>query len=127
MTLFEPPRKARRPSLTPLIDVVFLLLVFFMLASRFGTEVMLPMPLAGSGGAAPYSGPPRLVDITPEGTLLNGIETGEAALAAELAAMMARPGDTVILRGRDGADLQRVVTVAEALKAAGFTGLVLVE
>ena len=29
-----PPR--RRPSLTPMIDVVFLLLVFFMLAARFG-------------------------------------------------------------------------------------------
>ncbi|QDC08576.1 biopolymer transporter ExbD [Oceanicola sp. D3] len=127
MTLFEPPRKARRPSLTPLIDVVFLLLVFFMLASRFGTEVMLPMPLVGSSGAAPYSGPPRLVDVTPEQTLLNGVETGEAALAAALAELVETPGDTIVLRGRSGADLQRIVSVAEALRAAGFTGLVLVE
>lgn len=30
-------------GLTPLIDVVFLLLVFFMLASRFETESLLPL------------------------------------------------------------------------------------
>ena len=111
-----------------MIDVVFLLLVFFMLASRFGTEVMLPMPLAGSGGGAEaYSGPPRLVDITPGQTLLNGLGTEEAGLAAALAALMDGPGDTVILRGRDGASLQRVVSVADTLRAEGFTGLVLVE
>ncbi|SIN80491.1 ExbD/TolR family protein [Vannielia litorea] len=128
MTLFEPPRKARRPSLTPLIDVVFLLLVFFMLASRFGTEVMLPLPLAGSGGgAAAYSGPPRLVDITPQGTRLNGVETDEQVLATALAQLTESPGDTIILRGREGASLQRVVTLAETLRAAGFTALVLVE
>ena len=41
---FEPSsRKRRRASLTPLIDVVFLLLVFFMLATSFGTEASLPL------------------------------------------------------------------------------------
>ena len=35
MFTFEEPHKVRRPSLTPMIDVVFLLLVFFMLAARF--------------------------------------------------------------------------------------------
>ncbi|MCO6383453.1 biopolymer transporter ExbD [Oceanicola sp. 502str15] len=127
MILFDAPRRPRRPSLTPLIDVVFLLLVFFMLASRFGTEVMLPMPLAGSGGGEAYAGPPRLVDISPEGLRLNGVETGEAALAGALAELVEAPGDTIILRGRDEASLQRVVSVAEALRAAGYTGLVLVE
>ena len=34
----------RRPSLTPMIDVVFLLLVFFMLASRFGMDAVLNLP-----------------------------------------------------------------------------------
>ncbi|NSY41645.1 biopolymer transporter ExbD, partial [Leisingera sp. ANG59] len=30
-------------SLTPMIDVVFLLLVFFMLASRFGMDTVLQL------------------------------------------------------------------------------------
>jgi len=55
-------RPKRKPSLTPMIDVVFLLLVFFMLASRFGVDTVVPFPLAGGGGS--YAGPPRLVDMT---------------------------------------------------------------
>ena len=39
MQLAAPARRARiAPSLTPLIDVVFILLVFFMLASSFADE-----------------------------------------------------------------------------------------
>lgn len=108
-----------------MIDVVFLLLVFFMLASRFGTDAVLPLPLAAGGGD--YSGPPRLVDISPAQITLNGVTVTQAALAESLTAMMQTPGDTVILRGQDGASLQRVITVTDLLQAAGLTSLVLVE
>lgn len=46
-------RPRRRPSLTPMIDVVFLLLVFFMLASRFGMDQVVEMPIASGGGTLP--------------------------------------------------------------------------
>ncbi|AVO39409.1 ExbD/TolR family protein [Pukyongiella litopenaei] len=119
------PRKSRRPSLTPMIDVVFLLLVFFMLASRFGMDQVLPLPLAGGGGT--YDGPPRLIDIAPQGLRLNGSEIAEAALPDALAPLMTTPSDVLILRGRDGADVQRIVSVADILTAAGFRSIVLVE
>ncbi|WP_420329715.1 ExbD/TolR family protein [Pseudooceanicola atlanticus] len=125
MMLFAQSRPRRRPSLTPLIDVVFLLLVFFMLASRFGIETVMPMPLGGAG--AGYSGPPRLVDIAPEALRLNGIDTDLRALPDALRGMMSGPDNAIILRGRDAADLQRVLGVAEALRAEGFSALVLVE
>lgn len=119
------PRRRRKPSLTPMIDVVFLLLVFFMLASRFGLDQVLPLPLAGSGGD--YSGPPRLVEIRPESVLLNGFPVEEAALASALSDLTETPSDMIILRGGEGAKLQRVVTISDALRAAGFTSMVLVE
>ena len=119
-----PTRRRRRPSLTPMIDVVFLLLVFFMLASRFGIEQVMPLPL---GGAAAYSGPPRLVDIGPDGLWLNGRATAPEALVNALAPMMDTASDTIVLRARDGAALQEVVSVADRLRAAGYTTLVLVE
>ncbi|KUJ81144.1 ExbD/TolR family protein [Ruegeria profundi] len=124
MNLTEPARPRRKPSLTPMIDVVFLLLVFFMLASRFGVEAMLPLPLASSGGAS-YNGPPRLVDILPDGVMLNGQPV--ANLPEALKPLTTQPTDLIILRGKDDATLQRVVTVTEQLRAAGFTSLVLVE
>jgi len=106
-----------------MIDVVFLLLVFFMLASRFGADATMPLPLASAGGD--YTGPPRLIDVLPDGVLLNGKAT--ANLAGDLVPLMQKPTDTLILRGKEGATLQRIVTVTETLRAAGFTSVVLVE
>ena len=40
---------------------------------------------------------------------------------------MGAPTDPVVLRPRDGSSLQRLVDVMEALSAAGYTGLILVE
>jgi biopolymer transport protein ExbD len=125
MMRFGPDRPRRRPNLTPMIDVVFLLLVFFMLVSRFGVDRVLPLSMAGGGGG--WSGPPRLVDVAPDGLRLNGGRVGADALAGALAPLMAGPDDPVVLRARDGAPLQALVTVMEALGAAGFTRLVLVE
>ncbi|MEC9198175.1 MAG: biopolymer transporter ExbD [Pseudomonadota bacterium] len=123
MEFAAPVRRRRKPSLTPMIDVVFLLLVFFMLASRFGMEAVVPLPLAVQGGT--YEGPPRLIDVSPASLALNGRPTGD--LIAAVAPLMSQPKDMLILRGRDGASLQRIVEVTEVLDKAGFTSIVLVE
>ncbi|UWQ43557.1 biopolymer transporter ExbD (plasmid) [Leisingera aquaemixtae] len=124
--LLDPPAKPRRkPSLTPMIDVVFLLLVFFMLASRFGTEAVLDLPLAGQGGA--YTGPPRLIGIGPNNLDINGVPVADSNLAQALAPLMQTPGDMLVLRGRGQAGLQRLTDVAALLRQAGFTNFVLVE
>lgn len=119
------PRRRRRPSLTPMIDVVFLLLVFFMLASRFGLDSVIPLPLASGGGS--YEGPPRIVDILPDGVRLNGNPLSDAALVDAVRPLTTHPGDLIILRGADDAVLQRVVSIGAALRAAGFNRLVLIE
>ena len=116
--------RRRKPSLTPMIDVVFLLLVFFMLAARFTVEGGISIAPAG-GTTESYSGPPRLVVIQPDGLLLNGRAVTDLAL--ELDALTQNPDDMILLRSSDGVDLQRLVDVMEALTQAGFTGLVLVE
>lgn len=121
-----PPRPRRKPSLTPMIDVVFLLLVFFMLASRFGQEMEIDLPLTAVSDT-PYRGPPRLIDVMPDGVMLNGVPIGIEDLLPELGTMMLSHTDAIILRPRDEADLQRVVEVMESLAAAGYETLVLVE
>lgn len=125
MFAFGTERPRRRPNLTPMIDVVFLLLVFFMLASRFGADMVLPLGIAGQGSG--YSGPPRLVDVAPEALRLNGIETGPDALADALERLMDSPDDVIILRAREEADLQRMIDVMDILRGRGFTRLVLLE
>ncbi|WP_138466239.1 biopolymer transporter ExbD [Poseidonocella sp. HB161398] len=120
-------RRSRRPSLTPMIDVVFLLLVFFMLASRFGMDMQIPLGLGGSGGAERWSGPPRLVQIEPDSLALNGVAMAAPELVAALSGLTETPADPVVLRAGEEADVQRLVEVMETLGAAGFSNLVLVE
>jgi biopolymer transport protein ExbD len=125
MFAIAPPRPRRKPSLTPMIDVVFLLLVFFMLASRFGTDAVVPLALGGQG--AGYSGPPRLIDVLPEGQRLNGVDQALDQIVVALNRLTQSPADTIVLRARDGAALQRMVTVIAALREAGFTTIAVVD
>ncbi|SEN54190.1 biopolymer transport protein ExbD [Loktanella fryxellensis] len=119
------PRTRRKPSLTPMIDVVFLLLVFFMLAARFGLDTTLPLVVAGGGVA--YDGPLRLVEVGAEALTLNGVAVTPEGLAARLAALTDGPDDMIVLRPAAATDLQRVVDVMGVLQAAGFARVVLVE
>lgn len=120
-----PIRRSRRPSLTPMIDVVFLLLVFFMLAARFGSEGVIA--LTPAAGATDWSGPPRLIVFGPDEIRLNGVVTAPDALAGALRPLMDKITDPVLVRPGDGADTQALVRLLDTLRQAGLTNLVLVE
>jgi len=125
MFAFAAARPRRRPSLTPMIDVVFLLLVFFMLAARFGQDMAVPLTTASGGGD--WTGAPRLITLTPDGQMLNGVAYDPATLIAALTPLMPEKDAPVVLRAAQGADLARLVRLMGQLRAAGFTQLVLVE
>ena len=118
-------RRGFRLSLTPMIDVVFLLLVFFMLAARFGTDDAIDISTATSGGA--YDGAPRLVTIAPEAIRLNGTSVPLEALAGDLSPLMQTSDDVVALRPVGGVPLQGLVDVMTTLREAGIANLVVVE
>ena len=118
-------RRARRLNMTPLSDVVFLLLVFFMLVSSFERNV--PIEIRTAGALSAVSGPPRLIDIDPDGLRLNGQPVPIEEIAAALDQVVSNRSDTLILRPGDGVDLQRMVDVMSALSEHGFSALVLLE
>lgn len=116
--------RRRRIGLTPMIDVVFLLLVFFMLAARFGVTDAIPVTLSG-GAAQPYDGPPRLITVLPDALRVNGIDTTDPV--ANLTPLMGTQTDIILLRARDGASVQHLLDVMGTLRAAGWTNLVVLE
>jgi len=109
-----------------MIDVVFLLLVFFMLAARFGQDGALDLRIAGGGGEA-WQGPPRLVQIEAGAVLLNGQPQGEDALIQALNRIAGSSSDLILIQPAEGVPLQRLLDVMNLLEEAGFTSLALVD
>ncbi len=125
MLAISASRPRKRPSLTPMIDVVFLLLVFFMLASQFGVDRVLSLGASGTEGT--YSGPPRLVLIKPEGVFLNGVGVDLDALPNAVAPLTQTKDDAIILKPASQVPLQSLMDVAGALNQGGFTTLMVME
>jgi biopolymer transport protein ExbD len=124
---FEPTRPRRRlVSLTPLIDVVFILLVFFMLASslvRWQT-IELDAPVSATAGT-PVVGS-WLVRVRADGLDLNAEPIEAADLADRVGARMIQaPDQRVLIQPAPGVDLQRLVDILDLLREAGATQLTL--
>jgi biopolymer transport protein ExbD len=65
--------------------------------------------------------------VTPGGVRLNGVATEDADLVAAVLLLVETSNDLVILRARDGADVQRLVDVMGLLRETGLSRLTLVE
>ena len=129
-----PSHQARRPtrrhspiSLTPLIDVVFILLVFFMLASSFLDWRAIELDAPGKAAAAPSMEGALLVELRPDGLRLSGETLELDALAARVAERLAtKPDQRVLVKPAPGVVLQRAVAVLDRLTAAGARDLSLI-
>ena len=111
--------RRRRPSLTPMIDVVFLLLIFFMLVARFGVDKVIDINLPSAlGENSQYVGAPRLVEIK-SGNLvsLNGLEIPLDQLSSKLSQLMPSPNALIIVRSSAEANTQDLLDVLLYLKS----------
>ena len=111
--------RRRRPSLTPMIDVVFLLLIFFMLVARFGVDKVIDINLPSAlGQSSQYEGPPRLVEIKPGNLVsLNGFDFPLDQLSSKLSELMPSPNALIILRSNAEANTQDLLDVLLYLKS----------
>ena len=120
---FEGARKAAHaPNLTPLIDVVFLLLVFFMLTAHFVQEEIIPINLPTAESSEDISDEdPLEVLISAEGNLMfKGEEISAEDLEEKLAPLLkSRKNKGITLRGDMKSGLGETVKVLDAVRKAG--------
>ena len=111
--------RRRRPSLTPMIDVVFLLLIFFMLVARFGVDKVIDINLPSAlGQSSQYEGPPRLVEIKSGNMVsLNGTQISLDQLSSKLSQLMPSPNALIIVRSSAEANTQDLLDVLLYLKS----------
>ena len=114
-------------SLTPLIDVVFLLLIFFLVTSEFEEEERrLDIVLPTATSAVPMTSKPRevVVDIDNEGELyLSGKVTDLSELQSYLEAAVSNnpTNQTVIIRADRNTTFQPVVSVMDVCNRTGVS------
>lgn len=114
MRIDNTPRRRRPLSLTSLIDVIFLLLLFFMLSStftRFGA-------VAITGGSAASSGdetPDVMIRLTEDGWTVNGLGFGEDEAVAELGRLHEAGARTAVLMVRGAVNSQQLVSAVETI------------
>ena len=125
-------RKSRNTidlNVTSLVDVLFLLLIFFTLTSTFKRAGELDLQLPASTTAGPStSGPnPQPLDLvlTEQGTLLlDGAPTTFEALLPKLRAARERqPDRQVLIEAEKDVGHGQVVRLLDAVRTAGFTGV----
>jgi len=109
-------------NLTPMVDVVFLLLIFFLAATTFATEEValdLRLPQARSGQAG-KGDKPLVVNVFADGKLLvDGREVTLQALQQKLQAAAGRNAEqAVLVRGDQAAQFGLGVQVLDACRTA---------
>jgi biopolymer transport protein ExbD len=111
-------RRARRLSLTSLIDVIFLLLLFFMLSSTFTR--FAEVELAGAQATTGSSGTPDvLVRLADDGWSVNGLAHADiASVAAEVARLEESGAELAVLLVRGEAQSQELISAIEAIRGA---------
>jgi len=122
LSFATPARRPRGESIVPMINVVFLLLVFFLMTSRLVPPAPFEVePPEAEGGAAETA---PVLYLSPEGELGFGEARGEAAMSAWLAGR--EEGDPPPrLRADRAVEAREVARLLKQLAAQGVTQVAL--
>lgn len=117
-------------SMSSLTDIIFLLLIFFMLTSSVVTPNALNLKMPGSSSSSvTVSEKPDDVTITGKGTLLlNGRTTNKRDLDRKLNDL--RKGKrkvSMTISPKKGAPTESVVLVMDAMRRLGINGILAME
>lgn len=113
-------------NIAPLIDVVFLLLIFFMVTSTFVRERALELSLPRSESGTPaHQDVIRLVAESEVSYILNGKTITGSEVEGALAKLRSeRAEDTpVLVIVDDESEVQLLVSTLDKAKSAGFTNI----
>ena len=112
-------------DLTPIIDMVFLLLIFFLVATTFHQterEMQIALPAAASAGPISAALKEIVINVDADGSL---IVVGRPMTEDELRALIeesvaTNPDQKVTLRGDRACSYEAIVRVLDVCKGAGI-------
>lgn len=126
MQLFERKKKPPFINLTPLIDILFLLIIFFVVSSRLVDEsgVQLELPTSGQAEKTTIELPILVIAKTGELLLDNQIlQTQELILQLQQLATE-KPDQPIILQIDQAVSHGRVIQMMDYIKSAGIKRII---
>ncbi|MEX0408502.1 biopolymer transporter ExbD [Aquibium sp. LZ166] len=107
----------RRPiSVTSLIDVIFLLLLFFMLSSTFTKFAEVEIVGGRAGANGPGAAPGILLRVNGDVWTINGVPVGEERAGAELKRLEEAGAVSAVLLVRGELSSQALVSAVERVR-----------
>ncbi len=121
----EKPATGVAIEITPLVDMVFLLLIFFLVATTFHQterEMKIALPAASSAGPISMSLRELIINVDDQGGIIVGgrtvDETDLRAIVTQAVEM--NPEQKVTIRGDRGTAYANVVRVLDICKGGGI-------
>jgi biopolymer transport protein ExbD len=128
MKLKRPPLRQSPETIVSLIDVVFFLLVFFMLIGRMDATAPFEVtpPTASSGADMPAGG--ITLSVGEDGSLaLDGTEILKSDLAEAIQKVLSTAPDTLVrINAHRAAELRHVLPLVSQIEEMGANEVVLV-
>ena len=112
-------------SLTPLIDVVFILLVFFMLASSYLDWRSIDLTVSSGTGAASSAQRAIVISLRSDGSVAVGSRpvANQALRSIMKQRLVESPDKRIVIRSDPGVSLQRAVGTLDLLRSIGATNV----
>ncbi|MBA1147640.1 biopolymer transporter ExbD [Ectothiorhodospiraceae bacterium WFHF3C12] len=117
MRLPEPPRRGEGENVIPLINVVFLLLIFFMIAGSLGRTELFRVEPPESASEAPLPPEARRVLLADDGRLALD---GRAVSLEQLGSALDGGAAPVEIKADGGAHAAKLMAVLAAVREAGI-------
>ncbi|NVK34592.1 MAG: biopolymer transporter ExbD [Rhodobacteraceae bacterium] len=116
MRIDIPQPRARKLSMTSLIDVIFLLLLFFMLSSTFTRFAEVEVALPGSAGTGSTKSPDIFMSVEKGNWRINGAPISPDEATDRLTALQEKGAKSLFLIPEgDETDAQDLVSAIETI------------
>lgn len=120
-------RKRKRPAIniTSLIDVMFLLLIFFMVSTTFAEHPGIKLELPAASTAEPSKLEPLTLAIDKKGRMfLNNLPIKEKELYAELKTIAGKADSSLVLKADKGVPYGYVIRAMDISRQSGIRRII---
>ncbi len=122
------PRRRAAINITSLIDVMFLLLIFFMVSSTFRNQLGIDLQLPAARTATEQDQPAHEIVVERDGQFLWGTQRVDGEGLRRALTQVPREGEEfaeVVLRADAHADFGRVIEAMDIAREVGGTRLII--